>query len=168
MATRIGLLNTMVFTHLPSNICLILVPFMPTLPAAIAVLFARFAISQMDVPARQAYVVSVVEPGEQTAATAYTNTARYVVRPFGPALAGALMASVGLAAPFVVAGALKIRLRRRAADHVPTNAGTTRHSSACMMTGATATTDRPFSSRITRTPCVARPGLAHLGRAGPG
>src|SRR5439155_27026138 len=63
IANRIGLLNTMVFTHLPSNVLLILIPFMPNLGLAIAMLLARFAISQMDVPARQAYVVSVVQPG---------------------------------------------------------------------------------------------------------
>ena len=108
LANRIGLLNTMVFTHLPSNVLLILVPFMPTLGLAIAMLLARFAISQMDVPARQAYVVAVVEPDERTAAAAYTNTARYLVRPAGPALGGYLMQTVSLSAPFVAAGALKI------------------------------------------------------------
>jgi predicted MFS family arabinose efflux permease len=108
LANRIGLLNTMVFTHLPSNVLLILVPFMPNLPAAIAVLLARFAISQMDVPARQAYVVSLVDPGERTAAAAYTNTARYVVRPAGAALGGYLMQTVAVGAPFVAAGGLKI------------------------------------------------------------
>lgn len=108
LAERIGMLNTMVFTHLPSNVLLILVPFMPSLGLAIAVLLARFAISQMDVPARQAYVASVVDPGERTAAAAYTNTARYVVRPAGPALGGYLMQTVAVSAPFVVAGALKI------------------------------------------------------------
>jgi predicted MFS family arabinose efflux permease len=108
LANRIGLLNTMVFTHLPSNILLILVPFMPNLPLAIAMLLARFAISQMDVPARQAYVVSVVDPGERTAAASYTNTARYIVRPGGPALGGYLMQTVSLSGPFVAAGALKI------------------------------------------------------------
>jgi predicted MFS family arabinose efflux permease len=108
LANRIGLLNTMVFTHLPSNILLILVPFMPNLPLAVTMLLARFAISQMDVPARQAYVVSVVEPGERTAAASYTNTARYVVRPAGPALGGWLMQAVSRSAPFVAAGALKI------------------------------------------------------------
>jgi predicted MFS family arabinose efflux permease len=108
LADRIGLLNTMVFTHLPSNVLLILVPFMPNLPLAIAMLLARFAISQMDVPARQAYVVAVVEPGERTAAAAYTNTARYVVRPVGPALGGYLMQTVSLSAPFIAGGALKI------------------------------------------------------------
>lgn len=108
LANRIGLLNTMVFTHLPSNILLILIPFMPNLPLAIAMLLARFAISQMDVPARQAYVVSVVDPSERTAAASYTNTARYVVRPAGPALGGWLMQAVSRSAPFVAAGALKI------------------------------------------------------------
>ena len=108
LANRIGLLNTMVFTHLPSNVLLILVPFMPNLALAITMLLARFAISQMDVPARQAYVVSVVDPSERTAAASYTNTARYVVRPAGPALGGYLMQTVSRSAPFVAAGALKI------------------------------------------------------------
>jgi predicted MFS family arabinose efflux permease len=108
IGSRIGLLNTMVFTHLPSNVLLILIPFMPSFGLAIAMLLARFAISQMDVPARQAYVVSMVDPDERTAAASYTNTARYVVRPAGAALGGYLMQSVALGAPFVVAGALKI------------------------------------------------------------
>lgn len=108
LASRIGLLNTMVFTHLPSNVLLILVPFMPTLPLAIAVLLARFSISQMDVPARQAYVVALVDPAERTAAAAYTNTARYLARPAGPALGALLMQAMTVAAPFVAAGSLKI------------------------------------------------------------
>lgn len=108
LAARIGLLNTMVFTHLPSNVLLVLVPLVPSLPWALAVLLLRFALSQMDVPARQAYVVAMVDPEERTAASAFTNTARYVTRPAGPLLAGALMQSVALGAPFVVAGALKI------------------------------------------------------------
>src|SRR5439155_26064078 len=76
LAGRIGLLNVMVFTHLPSNVLLIAVPFAPNLPAAVALLMARFALSQMDVPTRQAYLTAVVEPEERTAAAAYTNTAR--------------------------------------------------------------------------------------------
>jgi predicted MFS family arabinose efflux permease len=108
LAERIGLLNTMVFTHLPSNVLLILVPFMPTLPLAIAMLLARFAISQMDVPARQAYVVGVVGPAERTAAASYTNTARYVVRPGGALLGGYVTDAVALSWPFVFAGGLKI------------------------------------------------------------
>jgi predicted MFS family arabinose efflux permease len=108
LASRIGLLNTMVFTHLPSNVLLLLVPFMPTLSLAVVVLLARFALSQMDVPARQAYVVAMVHPDERTAAAAFTNTARYVTRPFGALGAGTLMEQVAQGAPFVVAGGLKI------------------------------------------------------------
>jgi MFS family permease len=104
---RFGLLNTMVFTHLPSNILLILVPLMPTLPLAIAVLLLRFVLSQMDVPTRQAYIAAMVDPEERTAAAATTNTARYVARPFGPLVGTALMHSVALGAPWVVAGTLK-------------------------------------------------------------
>jgi MFS family permease len=107
LASRIGLLNTMVFTHLPSNVLLILVPLMPNLPLAIVLLLLRFALSQMDVPARQAYVVTMVEPEERTAASAFTNTARYVTRPAGPFIGGALM-RVAIGTPFVVSGALKI------------------------------------------------------------
>jgi len=106
LASRIGLLNTMVFTHLPSNLLLALIPFAPSQRAAIALVLGRFALSQMDVPTRQAYVVAVVDPEERTAAAAYTNTARYVVRPLGPLLAGPII-TVSLGAPFVIAGALK-------------------------------------------------------------
>jgi predicted MFS family arabinose efflux permease len=102
------MLNTMVFTHLPSNVLLILIPLMPTFPLAVAMLLARYAISQMDVPARQAYVTSVVDPDERTAAAAYTNTARYLVRPGGSALGGYLMQAVSVGSPFVAAGGLKI------------------------------------------------------------
>jgi len=107
LAGRIGLLNTMVFTHLPSNVLLAVVPLMPMLPLAIAVLLLRFTLSQMDVPARQAYVVAMVDPAERTAAAAFTNTARYVVRPFGALGAGVAMQAVAVGAPFVIAGCLK-------------------------------------------------------------
>ena len=106
LAGRIGLVNTMVFTHLPSNVLLALIPLAPTEATAFALLFARYALSQMDVPTRQAYVVGVVEPDERTAAAAYTNTARYVTRPLGP-LAAAPIMQVSLGAPFAIAGALK-------------------------------------------------------------
>ena len=106
VGARFGLLNTMVFTHLPSNILLIMVPLMPTLSLAIVVLLARFALSQMDVPTRQAYLAAMVDPEERTAAAATTNTARYVARPFGPLVGTALM-RVALGAPWVVAGSLK-------------------------------------------------------------
>ena len=107
LGERIGLLNTMVFTHLPSNVLLALVPFAPTLGLAIGFLLARSALSQMDVPARQAYLAALVDPAERTAAAGYTNAARHLVRPAGPALASA---SMGMAAglPFLVAGGLKI------------------------------------------------------------
>src|SRR5436190_4366668 len=108
LGARIGLLNTMVFTHFPSNVLLAAVPFAPTLATAVFLLLARFALSQMDVPTRQAYVLAMVEPDERVAAAAYTNTARYAVRPLGPVAAGALMQHVALAAPFVAAGALKV------------------------------------------------------------
>jgi MFS family permease len=107
IAGRIGLLNTMVWTHLPSNILLILVPFAPTLPLAIAALLGRFALSQMDVPTRQAYIAAMVDPAERTAAAAATNSARYAARPFGPLVATALIRSVALGAPWVAAGAIK-------------------------------------------------------------
>ncbi|MCV0402794.1 MAG: MFS transporter [Chloroflexi bacterium] len=107
LGSRIGLLNTMVFTHLPSNVLLALVPFAPTFAVAALLLMGRSALSQMDVPARQAYLAALVDPAERTAAAAYTNAARHVVRPAGPALASA---SMGMAAgiPFLVAGGLKI------------------------------------------------------------
>ena len=107
LAGRIGLLRTMVFTHLPSNLLLMAVPFAPNLGTGIALLLGRFILSQMDVPARQAYVVAVVDPDERTAAAAYTNSARYAARPIAPILAGALVQASTLAAPFVIAGALK-------------------------------------------------------------
>jgi predicted MFS family arabinose efflux permease len=106
VASRVGLLRTMVFTHLPSNVLLAAIAFAPNLTTAIALLLGRFALSQMDVPTRQAYVVAVVDPTERTAATAYTNTARYVTRPVGPLLAGPAL-RVALGAPFLIAGAVK-------------------------------------------------------------
>ena len=106
LAAKFGLLRTMVFTHLPSNVLLAAVAFAPNLPTAIVLLLARFLLSQADVPTRQAYVVVVVEPSERTAAAAYTNTARYVTRPVAPLLAGVALRGA-LGAPFVIAGALK-------------------------------------------------------------
>jgi predicted MFS family arabinose efflux permease len=106
IANRVGLLPTMVFTHLPSNLLLAAVPLAPTLPVAVGLLLARTCLSQMDVPTRQAYVMALVPPAERTAAAAVTNTARYVTRPVGPALAG-LLQPVGLALPFLVAGVVK-------------------------------------------------------------
>jgi MFS family permease len=109
LAARIGLVNTMVATHLPSNVLLILVPLMPTLPLAVAVLWLRFSISQMDVPARQSYVMAVVPPEERSAAAGITGVARTMGAALSPLLAGALFARPDwIDAPFFVAGTLKI------------------------------------------------------------
>ena len=109
VAARIGLVNTMVFTHLPSNILLVLVPLMPNLPLTIVVLFARFSISQMDVPARQSYTMAIVAPDERSAAGGVTGIARSIGAAVSPTLAGLLLSNPGLfSAPFFVAGGLKI------------------------------------------------------------
>jgi MFS family permease len=106
LAERAGLLPTMVFTHLPSNVLLAAMAFASNFAVAVTLLLLRVVLSQMDVPTRQAYVMALVTPEERTAAAAYTNTARYVVRPAGPALAGAVQ-SVSLGAPFLIAGTVK-------------------------------------------------------------
>jgi MFS family permease len=109
IAARIGLVNTMVFTHLPSNLLLMLVPLMPNLPLAIFVLFVRFSISQMDVPARQSYTMTIVAPDERSAAAGVTGIARSIGAAVSPALAGAFLSSPAFfAAPFFVAGGLKV------------------------------------------------------------
>lgn len=108
IAKRIGLINTMVFTHIPSNILLMLVPLMPNLPLAIFVLLARFAISQMDVPTRQSYTMAVVEPDERSAASGVTTIARSIGAAWSPSLTGALFAASFLSAPFFLSGGLKI------------------------------------------------------------
>jgi MFS family permease len=106
LARRFGLIATMVGTHLPSNILLAAVAFAPTFPVAAVLLLARTTLSQMDVPTRQALVMTVVTPGERTAAAAVTNAARYTVRPAGPLVAG-LVQQIALGAPLLVAGAVK-------------------------------------------------------------
>jgi MFS family permease len=109
LAARFGLIPTMVFTHLPSNVLLILVPLMPTLPLAAGVLLARFAISQMDVPTRQSYTMAIVDPAERSAAAGITGIARSLGAAAAPLFAGPLFVSASLAgAPFVIAGSLKI------------------------------------------------------------
>ncbi|MEK6619618.1 MAG: MFS transporter [Chloroflexota bacterium] len=108
LAGRIGLLNTMVFTHLPSNVLLMLVPFMPTPGLAVAVYLARMSLSQMDVPTRQSYVMAVVAPDERTATAGITNLARISGTAASPALAGLAFSLAALGLPFVVSGALKI------------------------------------------------------------
>ena len=108
IARRIGLINTMVFTHLPSNVLLLLVPFMPNLPLAITVLLIRFSISQMDVPTRQSYVMAVVDESERTAAAGVTGVARTTGAALAPILAVPMIAGTHDWMPFVAAGALKI------------------------------------------------------------
>ncbi len=109
LARRIGLLNTMIFTHLPSNVLLILVPLMPDVYWAIGVLLLRFSISQMDVPTRQAYTMAVVRPDERSAAAGVTAVARSVGASISPMLATILVGSAGwMSVPFLLAGGLKI------------------------------------------------------------
>jgi MFS family permease len=108
VAGRIGLVNTMVFTHLPSNILLMAIPFAPTLSWAIVLLLARHALSQMDVPTRQSYIVAVVDPEERVAAAGVTNIARNVAQAVTPVIAGTAMQVAGLGVPFVLGGGLKI------------------------------------------------------------
>jgi MFS family permease len=109
IAARIGLINTMVYTHIPSNILLILVPLMPNRPLAIGVLLARFSISQMDVPTRQSYTMAVVNPDERSAAAGVTGIARTTGAALSPVLTGPLLADPMLSGvPFFLAGGLKI------------------------------------------------------------
>ena len=109
LAARFGLVKTMVFTHLPSNVLLVLVPLMPNLPLAILVLLTRFSISQMDVPTRQSYVMAVVRPDERSAAAGITGVARTTGAAIAPVFAGWMFARPSLISlPFFIAGTLKI------------------------------------------------------------
>jgi MFS family permease len=109
IADRVGLVRTMVFTHLPSNVLLAAVPLMPTLPLAIGVLLARFSISQMDVPTRQSYTMAVVDPDERSAAAGVTGIARSLGASMSPLIAAPLFGVASLASlPFLLAGGLKI------------------------------------------------------------
>ena len=125
LSTRIGLINTMVFTHLPSNVLLLFVAFSPTLAWAVGLLLARFLLSQMDVPARQAYVVSIVPREDRAAALAVTGAVRGVAQAFGPVLSGVAIGAAAFGLPFYAGGGLKIgydlalfaAFRNRRADH---------------------------------------------------
>ncbi|MGH9996591.1 MAG: MFS transporter [Nitrososphaeraceae archaeon] len=108
IADRIGLINTMVFTHIPANILIIAVAFAPTLPIAVALYLLRMALSQMDVPTRQSYIVAVVKEDERTTSAGITNISRNVTQAISPSLIGVLINSLSLAAPFVIGGALKV------------------------------------------------------------
>ena len=109
LAKKIGLINTMVFTHIPSNLLLMLVPLMPTLGLAITVLLLRFSISQMDVPTRQSYTMAVVAPDERSAASGVTSISRSVGAAISPSLTGLFLSiPMLLSAPFFLSGGLKI------------------------------------------------------------
>ncbi len=108
LAQRFGLLNTMVFTHLPSQVLLLAVPLAPTAGIAVALFLARMSISQMDVPTRQSYTMAIVDPDERTATAGITNVARTTSAAVSPAIAGLAFAAGALSLPFFLAGALKI------------------------------------------------------------
>jgi MFS family permease len=108
IAKRIGLLNTMVFTHIPSNLFLIAIPFAPTVPSAVAFLFLRQSMSQMDVPARQSYTMAIVKPEERTALTGITNVPRTIAQGVSPSIASYFISIAYYSAPFVASGAIKI------------------------------------------------------------
>ena len=108
VARRIGLLNTMVFTHIPASVCLIIAALVPDLTLALALLFVRSALSQMDVPTRTAYVMAVVTPAERTAAASFTAVPRSLAAALGPALSAAVFAAGFISAPLIACGVLKI------------------------------------------------------------
>ena len=107
LAARIGLIRTMVFTHIPSNVFLVAAAVSPTLPAAVGFMLARAALSSMDVPARQSYTMAIVDPDERTATAGVTSLARSTGQVIGPALAGAVLVPVGIGVPLIAAGLLK-------------------------------------------------------------
>jgi predicted MFS family arabinose efflux permease len=108
VARRIGLIRTMVFTHVPSNLLLAVIPFVASAPIAVGLLFARQSLSQMDVPPRQSYVMSVVPETDRTPAAGFTNLSRTVAQSPSPSIAGYAISTLWLGSPFVVAGAVKI------------------------------------------------------------
>jgi len=108
LAERIGLLNTMVFTHLPSNLLLVLVPLAPTAWLAVAFYLLRMSVSQMDVPTRQSYTMAVVDPDERTATAGITNVARTTASAIAPAFAGLALSAAAFGVPFFVSGGLKV------------------------------------------------------------
>jgi MFS family permease len=108
LAERIGLVNTMVFTHIPANVFVLLFPFAPNLETAIALLIARFCLSQMDVPARTAYVMGIVSPEERSATAGLTQQAKFLGTMLGPVLTGMMFTAGWWSVPFVLGGTLKI------------------------------------------------------------
>ena len=108
VARRFGLLNTMVFTHIPANVCLVIAALVPSLPLALALLFVRSALSQMDVPTRTAYVMAVVTPAERAAAASFTAVPRSLAAAVSPTLSGALFAAGWMSMPLIGCGVLKL------------------------------------------------------------
>ena len=108
IADKVGLINTMVFTHIPSNILIILVAVAPSLSVAIAFYLIRMALSQMDVPTRQSYIVAVVNEEERTAAAGITNISRNISQAISPSLTGIIINTFTLSTPFIIGGLLKI------------------------------------------------------------
>jgi len=107
IARRIGLVNTMVFTHLPSSLCLVAIPFVPDLGVVVALLLLRSSLSQMDVPTRNSYVMAVVTPPERPAAASLTSVPRSLASAIGPVIAGWLFTVSGVGWPILFAGLLK-------------------------------------------------------------
>jgi predicted MFS family arabinose efflux permease len=108
IANRIGLVKTMVYTHLPSSLCLLAIPFCNELAAAVALLFVRSALSQMDVPTRSSYVMAIVTPAERAAAASVTAVPRSMAAAASPALAGYLLGLSSFGWPLIAGGAIKI------------------------------------------------------------
>ena len=108
IANRIGLVNTMVFTHIPANVCLILVPFAPNLAVVLALLMVRALLSQMDVPTRSSYVMAIVLPEERPAAASITSVPRSLASAASPFIAGWMLGVSSFGWPLVAAGAIKI------------------------------------------------------------
>jgi MFS family permease len=108
IARQIGLLKTMVYTHIPSNLLLALIPFVSSAPIAVGLLFSRQSLSQMDVPTRQSYLMSVVPESDRTPAAGFTNVSRSIAQAFSPSIAGYAIVTLWLGSPFVIAGGLKM------------------------------------------------------------
>ncbi len=108
IAKWIGLINTMVFTHIPSNILLTAIPFAPTATPAVILLLCRQSLSQMDVPTRQSYLMSAVQESDRTPAAGFTNVSRSTAQSISPSLSGYAIANLWLGSPFIFAGTLKL------------------------------------------------------------
>ena len=108
IARRIGLLNTIVLTHLPSNFLLLLIPLMPSFESAVTTLLLRFLLSQLDVPTRQSYTMAVVDPDERAASAGILSVARNAGAAIAPLFTGAMLANPALGLPFLLGGGLKV------------------------------------------------------------